>query len=88
MLRWWMRLVGVFYLLKFLAVAFVKAPIRGQAPDALGLAAAGDHVARFLVDTWVIFGLEMAALGIALLVASRIADRAGVLAYAIVGVEI
>jgi len=88
MLRWWMRVVGVFYLLKFVAVAFVKGPLRGQAPNALRLADAGDHVARFLIDTWVIFGLEMAALGIALLVASRIPDRARALAYAILGVEI
>jgi hypothetical protein len=50
MLRWWMRVIGVFYLLKFVAVAFVKGPIRGQAPEAIGLAAAGDHVARFLAD--------------------------------------
>jgi len=88
MLRWWMRGVGVFYLLKFVVVAFVKGPIRGQAPVALELAAAGDSVAGFLVDTWVIFGLEMAALGAALLVASRIPDRAHALAYAILGVEV
>ncbi len=88
MLQWWMRLVGLFYLLKFVAVAIAKAPLRGQAPGALDLAAAGDQVARFLVDTWVIFGLEMAALGIALLVASRVPERARALAYGIVGVEI
>jgi hypothetical protein len=88
MLRWWMRVVGGFYLFKFVAVALVRAPLRGQAPDALRLAAAGDHVARFLVDTWVIFGLEMAALGIALLMASRVPDRARALAFAILGVEV
>ena len=88
MLRWWMRVVGGVYLFKFVAVAFVRAPLRGQAPDALRLAAAGDHVARFLVDTWVIFGLEMAALGIALLMASRVPDRARALAFAILGVEV
>jgi hypothetical protein len=88
MLRWWMRVVGVFYLLKFVAVAFIKGPIRGQAPEALALAASGDHVARFLADTWVIFGLEMAALGIALLIASRIPDQARILALSILGVEI
>jgi len=88
MLRWWMRVVGVFYLLKFVAVAFIKAPIAGQAPEALARAASGDHVARFLADTWVIFGLEMAALGIALLIASRIPDQAKTLALSILGVEI
>jgi hypothetical protein len=87
-LRWWMRVVGAFYLLKFVVVAFVKGPIRGQAPEALGLAATGDHVARFLVDTWVIFGLEMAALGAALVIASSTPYRARALAFAIIGVEI
>jgi hypothetical protein len=85
---WWMRVVGVFYLLKFVAVALIRAPISSQAPEGIALAAAGDRVAGFLVDTWVIFGLEMAALGTALLIASRAPDKARVLVLAILGVEI
>jgi hypothetical protein len=88
MLRWWMRAVGVLYLIKFVAVVVLRAPVRGQAPDAIGLAAGGDQVAGFLLDTWVIFGLEMAALGVALLLASRGPERARALGLAIVAVEI
>jgi hypothetical protein len=87
MLKWWMRVVGLLYLLKFVAVALIHAPIRVQAPRGIVLAAEGNAVARFLVDTWVIFGLEMAALGIALLLASRVPQRARALAFAILGVE-
>ncbi len=39
MFKWWLRVVGVFYLLKFVAVALVRAPIRSQAPEAMALAA-------------------------------------------------
>lgn len=88
LLRWWMRVVGGVYLLKFVAVALVRAPIRSQAPQGLALAAEGDPIARFLVDTWVIFGLEMAALGAALLIASRVPAQARALGFAILGVEV
>lgn len=88
MLKWWMRVVGSLYLLKFVAVALINAPIRAQAPRGILLAAEGNPVARFLVDTWVIFGLEMAALGIALLLASRVPQHARALAFAILGVEV
>lgn len=40
--KWWMRAVGLFYLLIFVMAAFVKAPIREEGPaGALDLAARG-----------------------------------------------
>lgn len=71
-LTWWLRVVGVFYLLQFVMMAFAHAPIRTFGPDgALDRAEAGEPLAEFLVDTWRSFGLEVAAVGMALLVASR-----------------
>ncbi|MGH9283693.1 MAG: hypothetical protein ACRD0S_12250, partial [Acidimicrobiales bacterium] len=49
-LTWWLRVVGVFYLLRSVGMVFVKAPIRSFGPDgALARADAGDPVAEFLV---------------------------------------
>lgn len=88
-LGWWMRSVGVFYLLQLVMLVFVRAPIRAQGPPgALALAAAGDPMARFVVDTWVIFGLEVGAIGAALLMASRRPDQASPLVWTIIGIEI
>ena len=76
-LRWWLRIVGVFYVLQFVPNAIVHAPISTVGPkDALALASAGDPLARFLVDTWVTFGLEIGAIGVAL-VARFAHTRAG-----------
>lgn len=33
-LKWWMRIVGVFYLLQFVMMTFVRAPIRAFGPKA------------------------------------------------------
>jgi len=86
---WWLRIVGTFYLLQFVAVALVRAPIRSLAPvDALARSAAGDRLAMFLVDTWVTFGLETGALGVGLLAASRTPGRAQTLIWAILAVEV
>jgi hypothetical protein len=88
-LRWWMRIVGAFYLLQFVVNAIVKAPIRTFGPKgALALEAAGDPMARFLVDTWVTFGLEIAAIGLALLIFSRKPDQAKALVWAVIGIEV
>ena len=71
-LTWWLRIVGVFYLLQFVAMAFVHAPIRTFGPPGvLARADAGDETASFLVDTWFTFGCEVAAVGACLLIASR-----------------
>src|SRR3954471_7856925 len=86
--RWWMRIVGVFYLLLFVMAAVVKAPIRAEGPEgALALAAAGDAMARFVVDTWVTLGLVFGGVGLALLIASRRSDQARALIGTVCGIE-
>lgn len=88
-LVWWLRAVGLLYLTHFVAMVIARAPIRALGPPgALESAAAGDPVARFLIDTWVIFGLENVAIGGALLVASGFPTQARGLGWAIVGIEV
>jgi hypothetical protein len=85
----WMQIVGAFYVLQFIMMVFVRAPVRTMGPpDALTLADAGDPIARFLVDTWVIFGLEVGGIGVALLLASRMAHEAKSLVWAVIAVEL
>ncbi len=87
-LRWWMRIVGAFYMLQFVMVALVRAPISAQAPpDTLARAAAGDPLARFLIDTWVTFGLEMLAIGVGLLIASRWSNEARPLVWTVIAIR-
>lgn len=88
-LIWWMRIVGGFYLLQFFMTAIVRAPIRAMGPEGtLLLESAGDPMARFLVDTWVGFGLESAAIGIGLLVASNWVLHAGALVWTVLLIEV
>jgi hypothetical protein len=88
-LKWWMRIVGAFYLLQFVTNAIVKVPIRAFGPKgALTQEAAGDPMARFLVDTWVVFGLEIAAIGVALLIFSRKPEQAKALIWTVIGIEV
>lgn len=88
-LKWWLRTVGVFYLLQFVMNAFVHAPISAVGPQgALDRASAGDPMAKFLVDTWVTFGLEIGAIGVVLLIASRIPEQAKLLVWAVIGIEL
>jgi hypothetical protein len=85
----WMRIVGIFYLLQFVMMAFVRAPIRQFGPHgALAQAHAGDPLAKFLVDTWLIFGLEVGAIGVAVLIASRRPYQARGVAWTVVGIEL
>jgi len=87
-LNWWMRIVGVFYVLQFVAMAIVRAPIRTFGPDgALARADAGDPVARFLVDTWLIFGLELLAVGVCLLIAARHRALAAGVVWTVIAIE-
>jgi hypothetical protein len=84
-----MRIIGGFYLLQFVMIAFVRAPIQAFGPEGtLSSEAAGDPLARFLVDTWVGFGLESAAIGIGLLVASRAASLAKPLVWTVLAIEL
>lgn len=88
-LQWWMRLVGAFYLLQFVMMVFVKAPINSIGPEgALAQAAAGDPLARFLVDTWIAFGLEVGVIGTGLLIASRLPGQAKPLVWTVIGIEL
>lgn len=88
-LTWWLRIVGAFYLLLFVMVVFVKLPLAAFGPEGiLQQAAAGDAVARFTVDTWVMFGLELGAIGVALVVASRYVERAAPLVWTVMAIEL
>ena len=89
MLTWWFRLVGLLYLLAFVAAAVAKAPIEAEGPaGTLARAAAGDPLARFVVNTWVTFGLYMGAVGAALLLASRRAGASAALVPAVILLEL
>ena len=88
-LKRWLRVVGAFYLLQFVMNALVHAPISAVGPEgALARASEGDPTARFLVDTWVTFGLEVGAIGAALVIASRTPEQAKVLVWAVIGIEL
>jgi hypothetical protein len=85
----WMQVVGGLYLLNFVMVSLVRAPVRALGPaGALSQASAGDPLARFLVDTWVVYGLEVGVIGAALLVASRAADQSRTLIWTVLGIEL
>lgn len=83
-----MRIVGIFYLLLFISSAIVKLPFRTMFDGVLAQAAAGDLTAKMLIDTWVMFGLEMGVIGAALIIASRIPDQARVLVWTVLGLEL
>ena len=88
-LKLWMRIVGSFYLFLFVAAAILKLPIQTLAPaDTLAKADAGDALARFVVDTWVILGLAISSLGAGLLLASRTPSRARVLVQTVIVFEL
>ena len=85
----WMRVVGAFYLAQFVAIVFARAPIRSFGPDgALDAAEAGDPIAEFLVDTWTTFGIEVGAVGVALIVAARRYRYAEGVAATAIGIEL
>ena len=88
-LTWWLRTVGLLYVVNGVMMAVVKAPISSAGPaGALDRAAQGDETARFLVDTWIGFGLEVGAVGIALLLTSRVPATARALVWAVIAIEI
>ena len=88
-LQWWLRVAGTMYVLQAVIAAIVFVPIRVLGPPgALASAVAGDQTARLLVDTWVLFGLEVGAVGVALLAAARNPERARALVWAVLGLEL
>lgn len=85
----WMRIVGAFYLAQFVAMVFARAPIRTFGPDgALDAADAGDPIAEFLVDTWTTFGIEVGAIGLALLLTATRPRYAWGVAATVIGIEL
>jgi hypothetical protein len=85
----WMQIVGAFYVLQFVMMALVRAPIRTFGPaGTLSKAAAGDSLARFVVDTWTFFGLEVGAVGVMLLVATRHTELAAGAIWTVLAIEV
>jgi hypothetical protein len=87
-LIWWMRVVGLFYLFLFVAAAILRVPIDVEGPDGiLQRAAAGDPTARFVVESWVTYGLVLGAIGVGLLAGSRAASPSRALVWMLIGIE-
>ncbi|QZY28932.1 BphX family protein [Nocardioides coralli] len=87
-LAWWMRAVGVFYVV--LGLGFLP-PVNRARFDVLlpAFDAPRDSVAfEALIDWTFVFGLETAVIGAVLLWASRSAGRNVVLAWAVVALEL
>jgi hypothetical protein len=85
----WMQIVGTFYVLQFVMMVLVRAPIRTFGPaGTLSEAAAGDPLARFVVDTWTIFGLEVGAVGVMLLIATRRSELAAGAIWTVLAIEV
>ncbi|HEY8166624.1 MAG TPA: BphX family protein [Gemmatimonadaceae bacterium] len=88
-LKLWMRAVGVFYLFQAVLAALVRGRVITVAPsDTNARAAAGDAMAKAVVDAWVTFGLEFAAIGAALLFFSWKAEQAKALVWAVIAIEV
>jgi hypothetical protein len=88
-LAWWLRVVGVIYLFMAFVSIGPKIPIRVEGPRGImGRIKEGLADARFVVDTWLMFGLYVGAIGLSLLIASRTPEEAIGLAWTIVTVEL
>lgn len=86
-LRLWMRGVGAFYLLLFVMAVFVKLPLQIFLENAAEIPVT-DPVYMFLVDTWVMFGLDLGVIGVMLLVASRDPLRHRILVWTVIALEL
>lgn len=88
-LRRWMQITGAFYLLQFVMLVIVRAPIRTFGPPGtLDRAESGDELAAFAVDTWTFFGLEILAVGAVLLLATRRGPLALGSIYTVLAIEV
>lgn len=88
-LRRWMQVIGVFYVVNFVMMAVVRAPIRTFGPPGtLAQADDGDALAEFVVGTWTIFGLEVLAVGVVLLAATRRGELARGAIYTVLAIEV
>ena len=83
---WWLRLVGGFYLLltagNLLGMAFYPQMFNDTLPYP-----ADDLAVQAFSDAWLVFILELAALGIMLLYAARDPARSGILVLTVVLAE-
>ena len=87
-LKWWMRAVGTFYLLLFVIGAIIKLPVE-QTLGQAGIMLDQTNLAhRFLVDTWVMFALELGVIGAALWYFSGQAYQARPLIWTVLGLEV
>jgi hypothetical protein len=88
-LNWWMRAVGIVYLLQAVVAGVVRLPIYVLGPPGtLDAARAGDGTALLLIDTWVLFALEVGTVGVVLLVASFRDVDARVLVWTVLALEL
>jgi len=86
---WWLRLVGGFYiLLTLMNLGFLFLSPEAL-KDTLPAPLSGDPLAvRAFADAWLVFVLELGALGAAMLYASRRPERSGSLIVAIILAEV
>jgi hypothetical protein len=87
-LKWWMRAVGMFYVLMgvFNTPLIIEARLTTQYPN-LGVTT-DSLAAQALVDTWFMFGLEVFVIGLALLYFSREPERSVALIWMVLGLEL
>lgn len=87
-LKWWMRIVGTFYLLLFVVGAIIKLPVNITLSQA-GITLDPANLAhRFLVDVWVMFALELGVIGGALWFASSNPFQNRILVWTVLGLEL
>lgn len=86
---WWLRIVGGFYgLLTLMNLGFLFLSPEAL-KDTLPAPMSGDPLAvRAFADAWLVFVLELGALGAAMLYASRRPERSGSLIVAIILAEV
>ncbi len=86
-LKWWMRIVGGFYVLigAFNTPLIIEARLETQYPN-LGVPT-DSPAAQALIDTWFMFGLEVAVIGVALILFSWDPLRNVALVWTVIGLE-
>lgn len=87
-LKWWMRIIGTFYLVLFVVGSIVKLPVKMTLEQAGIAYDPGNFAHMFLADTWVMFTLEIAVIGVILWVASRNPLQNRILVYTLFGLEL
>ena len=80
--KWWLRIVGVFYLLLALMSLWVLF-INPQLFGAMNPFAADTHALRAFADAWLIFVLEMGVLGVVMLYYARASSQNRILVLTI-----